>query len=125
MCLAHEKCHKNETQRVGRVFVTTQDLVVIWGMMDPMLVFLFLDSQICRPQDSVSNVAVWLVWSQGAIKTQKLSLRKSLVRLRRVLRVAKRRVNRVVKNPRMKLLRCMLTVKLRETKLYCLGRIAY
>ena len=125
MCLAHEKCHKNETQRVGRVFVTTQDLVVIWGMMDPMLVFLFLDSQICRPQDSVSNVAVWLVWSQGAIKTQKLSLRKSLVRLRRVLRVAKRRVKRVVKNPRMKLLRCMLTVKLRETKLYCLGRIAY
>ena len=125
MCLAHEKCHKNETQRVGRVFVTTQDLVVIWGMMDPMLVFLFLDSQICRPQDSVSNVAVWLVWSQGAIKTQKLSLRKSLVRLRRVLRVAKRRVKRVVKNPRMKLLRGMLTVKLRETKLYCLGRIAY
>ena len=33
--LAHEKCHKNETQRVGRVFVTTQDLVVIkyfWGI---------------------------------------------------------------------------------------------
>ena len=71
--LAHEKCHKNETQRVGRVFVTTHDLVVIWGVMDPMLVFLFLDSQICRPQNSVSNVAVWLVWSQGAIKTQKLA----------------------------------------------------
>ena len=46
------------------------------------------------------------------------------MRLRRVLRVAKRRVKRVVKNPGMKLLRCMLTVTLPQVKLYLLGRIA-